>query len=169
MVVPHRRRRFYRLLARQVHLQQLALSPIYTRAGRLHARPLACAAPTAAASHPSRHGYHLPVRRYRVQRLIILRSRPARVRHREYGAASPEHAAGAMSIPRRPRCFHRLPGHRAYLLRRRQRPLETLACRAPRTGRVPSPVRSTRCSCPPIAPYPPRFPRPSSDLYRPAR
>ncbi|KAJ7861854.1 hypothetical protein B0H14DRAFT_523003 [Mycena olivaceomarginata] len=84
-------------------------------------------------------------------------------------AASPERAASAMSIPRRPRRPHRLPGHRAYLLRRHQRPLETLACRAPRTGRVPFPVRSTRCSCPPIAPYPPRFPRPSSALYRAAR
>ncbi|KAJ7810024.1 hypothetical protein B0H14DRAFT_3880758 [Mycena olivaceomarginata] len=47
----------------------------------LHARPLACPAPAAAAPHPPRHGYHLSARRYRVQRLIILRSRPAHVRH----------------------------------------------------------------------------------------
>ncbi|KAJ7798057.1 hypothetical protein B0H14DRAFT_3886690 [Mycena olivaceomarginata] len=85
MVVPHPRRRFYRLLACQMHLQQVPLSPIHTRAGRLYARPL-CPAPAAAAPHPPRHSYHLPARRYRVQRLIILRSKPARVRHREYDA-----------------------------------------------------------------------------------
>ncbi|KAJ7817028.1 hypothetical protein B0H14DRAFT_1389711 [Mycena olivaceomarginata] len=97
MVVPHRRRRLYRLLPRQVRLQQVPLSPIHTRAGRLHARPLVCAAPAAAAPHPPRHGFRLPARRYRVQRLIILCSKPAPVRHREYDA---QHRRSAQQVQR---------------------------------------------------------------------
>ncbi|KAJ7723594.1 hypothetical protein B0H14DRAFT_3900170 [Mycena olivaceomarginata] len=51
MVVPHRRHRFYRLLMRQVHLQQVPLSSIHTPVGRLHARPLACS--TCSSRSPS--------------------------------------------------------------------------------------------------------------------
>ncbi|KAJ7705853.1 hypothetical protein B0H14DRAFT_731564 [Mycena olivaceomarginata] len=46
MVVPHCRRRFCRLLARQARLQQVPFSPIHTRAGRAH--------PQHGTHHPPR-------------------------------------------------------------------------------------------------------------------
>ncbi|KAJ7669802.1 hypothetical protein B0H14DRAFT_3178674, partial [Mycena olivaceomarginata] len=55
MVVPYRRRRFYRLLPRQERLQQVPLSPIHTQAGRiLNTRTtLARAAATAPQLSPT--------------------------------------------------------------------------------------------------------------------
>ncbi|KAJ7837742.1 hypothetical protein B0H13DRAFT_2367991 [Mycena leptocephala] len=63
------------LLARQVRLQHVPLSPIHTRAWCiLHSTH--DPSTRAAAPHCPRRGYHLPARRYRVQRLTIFRSKP---------------------------------------------------------------------------------------------
>ncbi|KAJ7828555.1 hypothetical protein B0H14DRAFT_1217301 [Mycena olivaceomarginata] len=111
---------------------------------------------------PPRHGFHLPARRYRVQRLIItLRSKPAScpapgVRR----AASPGCAASAMSIPHRPRRLHRLPGHRARPRRPRRTPLQSSACRAPRTRRAPSPCTQHKLQLSPHRPIPSLLPPP---------
>ncbi|KAJ7846846.1 hypothetical protein B0H14DRAFT_3867595 [Mycena olivaceomarginata] len=94
MVVPHRLRRFYRVLARQVRLQQIVLSPIHARRahhqhGTYH--------PPECAPHRPRRGYHLPARRHRVQHLTILRSNPAPVRHRKYDG---QHRRSAQQVQR---------------------------------------------------------------------
>ncbi|KAJ7871117.1 hypothetical protein B0H13DRAFT_2061213, partial [Mycena leptocephala] len=81
-----RRRRFYRLLARQVRLQHVPLSPIHTRAWCILNTVRTTPAPATAAPHCPRRGYHLPARRYRVQCLTTFRSKPAPVRDREYDA-----------------------------------------------------------------------------------
>ncbi|KAJ7871789.1 hypothetical protein B0H13DRAFT_1031660 [Mycena leptocephala] len=85
--------------------------------------PPAYAAVTAAPHRPHR-GYRLPARCHRGQRLTIpleASSCPAPGVRR---AASPERAASATSVPRRPRRLHR----------------QTSACRAPRTRRAPPPA-----------------------------
>jgi hypothetical protein len=149
-------------------------SPRSTHAGRLinTARTTPeCAALAAAAPHRSRRGYHLPGRHHHVQPRTLLRSNPAPVRHRKYdaqprrSAQQVQRAFPSSMPPSSPPCARRrLP------LRPRRSPLQTSACCATRTRRAPSPaMRSTHCSCPPIAPYPPRFPYPSSVPTRPAR
>ncbi|KAJ7834321.1 hypothetical protein B0H14DRAFT_1157469 [Mycena olivaceomarginata] len=100
MVVPHRRRRLYRFLPRQMYLQQVPLSPIHTHAGRTlnTARTTPRARSSDSRSPSPAPRLSPPTRRHRVQLLItILRSKPAPVRHREYDA---QHRRSAQQVQR---------------------------------------------------------------------
>ncbi|KAJ7798045.1 hypothetical protein B0H14DRAFT_44446 [Mycena olivaceomarginata] len=130
-------------------------SPASTTLPDPHARrALACTTPRVRSTCSNRspspaHGYHLPARRYRVQRLIILHSRPARVRR----GRTTRSIAGARS-----KCNEHSPSPtppssppRAPRLSSAPTPATARNLGLPRTAnrRVPSPVRSTRCSVPP--------------------
>ncbi|KAJ7813007.1 hypothetical protein B0H14DRAFT_1449736 [Mycena olivaceomarginata] len=99
MVVPHRRRRFYHLLPRQV---RPSASPASTTLPDPHARrALACTTPrvrsTCSSRSPSPAPRFSPPCLLPCQRLIILHSKPTPFRHREYGA---QHRRSAQQVQR---------------------------------------------------------------------
>ncbi|KAJ7848847.1 hypothetical protein B0H14DRAFT_3867106 [Mycena olivaceomarginata] len=145
MVVPHRRRRFYRVLARQVRLQQIALSPIHTHAGRIinTARPTPLSARSRSPSPAPRLSPPRPPPPGPTPHYPPLKpsSCPAPEVRR---AASPERAASATSVPVGHAAFNASPPSAGFLCAhasRRYKPRP--AAHANTTGTIPRDAQHT--------------------------